>query len=134
MQDQLKLEIDRLHRTMNVLREAVTKLQQDKAQQQREIDDLRNWASGFVGTLRQHHAHQKAEVDELYRCAEAAAHKIDFIGRELIRTIGHADLALHKLYPKQLAFEEEVAKIIGDPALGKDTTALPNDPDTRTKS
>ena len=49
----LHLEIDRLHRSVNTLRQAVYRLQQDKAAEQPRVEL------------------QKAEIDELYRCAQA---------------------------------------------------------------
>lgn len=138
MDDNLKREIDQLYRTVNVLRAAVTKLQLESAGHQQKVEKIERWAKDFVHALEKRHVHQKAEIDELYRCAEAMARKhdieFDILRNQLVETTSHANLALDKLYPKQLGFEKEIYKIIGDPVWGRNPPKISGEPTIRTKS
>lgn len=136
MDERLKLEIDRLYRTVNVLRQAVTQLQQESAEHRRELDELSNWGTRFAGAVKEHYDHQKAEIDELYRWANVTAEggtakteRLDRHSKLLNSHDGLLNLLLglcfeledqvealmRRLFPKYHAILARFRKLIGSP-------------------
>jgi hypothetical protein len=136
MDDRTKIEIDQLYRSVNVLRQAVTQLQQESAEHRRELDEFYKWSNRFAGAVREHSDHQKAEIDELYRWANVTAdsgkaktERLDHHGRlldnhdGLLNHLGSICMELEdqvcaimgRLFPKYHAIVARIRKLIGSP-------------------
>jgi hypothetical protein len=130
MDERSKLEIDQLYRTVNVLRRAVTELQNENAAQRRQLHEFHNWSNRFARAVKEHYDHQKAEIDELYRWANVTAKA----GEHKTRRLDHISKSLNsltntcweledqvfplmdRLFPKHHAIMECFRKLIGNPS------------------